>query len=86
MKEPDDRHPRADVYRENQIGYRARGVGVVLDVGRSGWFMIRWSNGLVEEQAKIDLDVYRDSATAHAFGPRLFPRDSGGGAEPDGMP
>ena len=79
MKEPDDCNPRAEVYRENQIGYRERGVGEVLDVGRSGWFMVRWSNGLVEEQAKKDLDVYRDHATALAMGPRLSPRDFGAG-------
>lgn len=79
MNEPDDCDPRAEVYRENQIGYRERGVGEVLDVGTVSRFMIRWSNGLVEEHAKKDLDVYAEHATALSFGPRLFPRDFGGG-------
>jgi hypothetical protein len=41
MNEPDVRNPRAEVYRENQIGYRERGVGEVLDIGTASRFMIR---------------------------------------------
>jgi hypothetical protein len=51
---------------------------VILDVGRMGWFYVRWTDGTTEEQNKKDLDVYKDRPTAESFGPRLFPLEYGG--------
>ena len=80
MKAPHPRDPDAERHLANQAEYRERDVGEVLDVGVSGWFLIRWSNGTENQEWKKDLEIYQDEATALAFGPRLFPRDFGGGA------
>ena len=58
---------------------RAAGIGEVLDVGKAGWFLIRWEDGTVNRQWKRTLDFYKDEVTAAAFGPRLLPLEYGGG-------
>ena len=76
MQEPHPRHPEAARIRRDQAGYRACGVGEILDVGLRGWFLVRWENDLQEEQNKVDLDVYPDRATAVSYGLRLHPKDA----------
>jgi len=76
MLEPHPRNPDAARIRRDQEGYRACGVGEVLDVGFRGWFLVRWENGLQEQQNKKDLDVYPDRMTAVSYGLRLHPKDA----------
>lgn len=68
--------------RERQIRqkeYNSLGYGIILDVGRSGWFLIQWQNGTKNQQHKSALDFYKDEETAAIFGPRLLPFEYGGG-------
>ncbi len=64
MISPHPRHPGLHRIVSNQKEYAARGIGKVLDVGRKGWFYVRWEDGTTEEQHKKDLDFYDDHPTA----------------------
>ncbi len=79
MQEPHPLDPGCERILTQQAESRVRGVGEVLDVADPSYFLVRWSNGEEDQEAKKDLDIYRDEATALVFGPRLFPRDFGGG-------
>jgi hypothetical protein len=50
-------HPDRERILKDQELRRQRGIGVILDVGRSGWFLIRWQNGEEKQDNKIDVEV-----------------------------
>lgn len=45
--------PRTKEEQEYHTLWRARGTGVVLDVGAAMWLLIRWSNGDEVQEHKI---------------------------------
>lgn len=57
LKEPDPNDPEFEQIISRQAEYRDRGVGQVLDVGISSWFLVRWSNGQENQEWKKDLDI-----------------------------
>lgn len=79
FSEPHPQHPERENILAQQAEQRTMGVGEVLDVGKSGWFYIRWSDGKEFEFHKSDLEIWISREFAESYGPRLFPRDYGGG-------
>ena len=73
LKDPHPKHPERERILRNQAEYRRKGIGEILDVGRSGWFIFRWEDGTEESQNKVDLDVFATRQDAFSSTKRLFP-------------
>jgi hypothetical protein len=56
LRPPHPFHPDRDRVLKDQELWRRRGVGTILDVGRAGWFLIRWQNGDEQQDNKIDVE------------------------------
>lgn len=76
---PSPEDPNIHELQLRQQGYNSLGYGRILDVGKSGRFLIRWENGSESQECKRALDFYKDEATAATYGPRLLPLEYGGG-------
>jgi len=73
MTPPEPRNPDSEKILEMQKQYRDQGAGRVLDVGVAGWFLIRWANGAVNQECKIDLHILPDDSTTHVSRTRPSP-------------